>query len=260
MAQYSLQEMMVIIAAREVKNSDIVLCGTGISMLAAIAAKKITAPEASIFFETGAVDVQFAQIPLSLADPRIMQGAIKLAGLAESFNIIQNRTTGRSVISILGAAQVDIYGNLNSTAIGEDYRKPKVRFSGSGGACDIGSLAGQFWIFMELGKRRFVEQVDYLTTPGFLDGPGAREKLGLPGGGPTLVITDKACFRFDDTSKKMYLHSCYPGFTAQAIQDEIGFKIDLTRASEAKPPTEHELHILRTQCDPDRMVLKGHVQ
>jgi len=166
MAQYSLQEMMVIIAAREVKNSDIVLCGTGISMLAAIAAKKITAPEASIFFETGAVDVQFAQIPLSLADPRIMQGAIKLAGLAESFNIIQNRTTGRSVISILGAAQVDIYGNLNSTAIGEDYRKPKVRFSGSGGACDIGSLAGQFWIFMELGKRRFVEQVDYLTTPG----------------------------------------------------------------------------------------------
>jgi glutaconate CoA-transferase subunit B len=252
--------MMVIIAAREVKNSDIVLCGTGISMLAAIAAKKITAPEASIFFETGAVDVQFAQIPLSLADPRIMQGAIKLAGLAESFNIIQNRTTGRSVISILGAAQVDIYGNLNSTAIGEDYRKPKVRFSGSGGACDIGSLAGQFWIFMELGKRRFVEQVDYLTTPGFLDGPGAREKLGLPGGGPTLVITDKACFRFDDTSKKMYLHSCYPGFTAQAIQDEIGFKIDLTRASEAKPPTEHELHILRTQCDPDRMVLKGHVQ
>ncbi len=260
MAQYSLQEMMVIIAAREVKNSDIVLCGTGISMLAAIAAKKITAPEASIFFETGAVDVQFAQIPLSLADPRIMQGAIKLAGLAESFNIIQNRTTGRSVISILGAAQVDIYGNLNSTAIGEDYRKPKVRFSGSGGACDIGSLAGQFWIFMELGKRRFVEQVDYLTTPGFLDGPGAREKLGLPGGGPTLVITDKACFRFDDTSKKMYLHSCYPGFTAQAIQDEIGFKIDLTRAGEAKPPTEHELHILRTQCDPDRMVLKGHVQ
>jgi glutaconate CoA-transferase subunit B len=256
MAQYSLQEMMAIIAAREVKNSDIVLCGTGIAMLAAIAAKKITAPQASIFFETGAVDVQFAQIPLSLADPRIMQGAIRLAGLAESFNIIQNQTTGRNVISILGAAQIDIHGNLNSTAIG-DYRKPKVRFSGSGGACDIGSLAGQYWVFMELGKRRFVEQVDYLTTPGFLDGAGAREKLGLPGGGPALVITNKACFRFDDTSKKMYLHTFYPGFTPQAIQEEIGFKVDLTRATEAKPPTEHELNILRTQCDPDRMVLKG---
>jgi glutaconate CoA-transferase subunit B len=257
MAQYSLQEMMAIMAARQVKNTDIVLCGTGIATLAAIAAKKITAPEASIFFETGAVDVQFAQTPLSLADPRIMQGAIRLAGLCESFNIIQNRTTGRNVLSILGAAQIDIYGNLNSTAIGEDYRKPKVRFSGSGGACDIGSLAGQFLVFMELGKQRFVEKVDYLTTPGFLDGPGAREKVGLPGGGPTMVITNKACFRFDDTSKKMYLHNYYPGFTQEAIQEEIGFKIDLTRATEAKPPTEHELDILRTQCDPDRMVLKS---
>jgi glutaconate CoA-transferase subunit B len=256
MADYSLQEMMAVMAAREVKNSDIILCGTGIAMLAAIAAKKITAPEASIFFETGAIDVQFAQTPLSLADPRIMHGAIRLAGLVESFNIIQNRTTGPNVISILGAAQIDIYGNLNSTAIG-DYWRPKVRFSGSGGACDIGSVAGQFWVFMELGKKKFVEKVDYLTTPGFLDGAGAREKAGLPGGGPSLVITNKASFRFDDATKKMYLHSYYPGFTPEAIQEEISFEVDLTRATEAKPPTEHELNILRTQCDPDRMVLKS---
>jgi glutaconate CoA-transferase subunit B len=225
-------------------------------MLAAIAAKKITAPEASIFFETGAIDVQFAQTPLSLADPRIMHGAIRLAGLVEAFNIIQNRTTGPNVISILGAAQIDIYGNLNSTSIG-DYWRPKVRFSGSGGACDIGSVAGQFWVFMELGKKKFVEKVDYLTTPGFLDGAGAREKAGLPGGGPSLVITNKASFRFDDATKKMYLHSYYPGFTPEAIQEEISFEVDLTRATEAKPPTEHELNILRTQCDPDRMVLKS---
>lgn len=255
MSGYSLQEMMVITAAREVKNSDIVLCGTGIAMLAAIAAKKITAPEVSIFFETGAVDVQFEQTPLSLADPRIMHGAVRLAGLAESFGVIQNRTTGRNVISILGAAQIDIHGNLNSTALG-DYWKPTVRFSGSGGGCDIGSLAGQFWVFMELGKKRFVEKVDYLTTPGFLDGPGAREKLGLPGGGPSMVITNKASFRFDETSRKMYLHSYYPGYTPEAIQEEVGFKIDLAGAVEEKPPTEQELHVLRTECDPDGMVLK----
>lgn len=255
MADYSLQEMMAITAAREVKNSDIILCGTGIATLAAIAAKKITAPEASIFFETGAVDVQFAQMPLSLADPRIMHGAIRLAGLAESFHIIQNRTTGRNILSILGAAQIDIYGNLNSTAIG-DFRRPKVRFSGSGGGCDIGSLAGRFWVFMELGKRKFVEKVDYLTTPGFLDGPGARERAGLPGGGPARVITNKATFRFDAESRKMYLHSFYPGFSPAAIQEEISFQVDLTRAVEEEPPTEHELHVLRTQCDPDRMVLK----
>ena len=256
MGGYSLQEMMAITAAREIRNSDIVLCGTGISMLAAIAAKKITAPNVTIFFETGAVDIPFEQTPLSLADPRIMHGALRLAGLAESFNILQNRTTGRKVISILGAAQIDIHGNLNSTAIG-DYRNPTVRFSGSGGACDIGSLAGQFWVFMELGKKRFVDKVDYLTTPGFLEGPGARERLGLPGGGPSMVIANKACFRFDDASKEMFLHTFYPGFPPKAIQDEIGFEIDTTRAREAKPPTEHELHILRTQCDPDRMILKG---
>lgn len=256
MADYSLQEMMAITAARGVKNSDIILCGTGIATLAAIAAKKITAPEASIFFETGAVDVQFEQMPLSLADPRIMHGAIRLAGLAESFAIIQNRTTGRNILSILGAAQIDIYGNLNSTAIGE-FRRPKVRFSGSGGGCDIGSLAGRFWVFMELGKRKFVEKVDYLTTPGFLDGPGAREKAGLPGGGPEKVITNKATFRFDAVSKKMYLHSCFPGFSPEAVQEEVGFEIDLARAVEEEPPTAHELEILRTQCDPDRMVLRS---
>ena len=96
-----------------------------------------------------------------------------------------------------------------------------------------------------------------MTTPGFLDGAGARERVGLPGGGPSLVITNKASFHFDDTTKKMYLYSYYPGFTPEAVQEEISFEVDLTRATEAKPPTEHELNILRTQCDPDRMVLKS---
>jgi len=256
MPDYSSQEMMAIMAAREVKNSDIVLAGTGLAMLAAIAAKKITAPEVSIFFESGSFDVPLTQLPLSVADPRVMHGAIRMAGMAESFAIIQNQLTGRRVLSMLGAAQIDIYGNLNSTAIG-NWRKPKVRFSGSGGACDIASLTGQFWVVIKLGRQRFVETVDYLTTPGFLDGAGAREKAGLPGGGPAMVITDKACFRFDGTTRKMYLHNYYPGLTPQAVQEEVSFKIDLTRATEAKPPTEHELHILRTQCDPDGVVSGG---
>lgn len=256
MAEYSLHEMMVVMAAREVKDSGILLCGTGISMLAAIAAKKITAPGASIFFETGAVDIGFLQTPLSLADPRIMHGAIPLAGLAESFGLIQNRTTGRNVISILGAAQIDIHGNLNSTSLG-DYWRPEVRFSCSAGACDIGSLAGQYWVCMELDRKRFVEKLDYLTTPRFLDGAGARERAGLPGGGPALVITDNACFRFDAVSKKMYLHTYYPGFEPEAVQEKIGFEIDLSRATEATPPTGRELDILRTQCDPDGIILRA---
>lgn len=257
MAEYTLQEMMAIVAAREVKKAgvDVILCGTGISTLAAVAAKKISTPDVVIFFETGAIDVDFNQMPMSLSDPRVMHGAVRLAGLAEAFALIQNQITGKNTLGILGAAQIDIYGNLNSTSIG-DYYSPKVRFSGSGGACDIGSVVGQSMAFMELGKRKFVDKLDYLTTPGYLDGPGAREKAGLKGGGPSLVITNKATFRFDDETKKMYLESYYPGFTPEAIQEEINFTIDLSRAFEAVPPTEHELEILRTQCDPERMVLK----
>lgn len=255
MAEYSLQEMMTIIAAREIKNTDIVFCGTGISMLAAMAAKNITAPDVIIFFETGAIDVQFDQTPLSVADPRIMNKAARLAGLAESFATMQNQITGKNVLGILGAAQIDICGNLNSTSLG-DYRSPTVRFCGSGGACDVGTFVGRTMIFMELGKRKFVEKVDYVTTPGYLDGPGGRERLGLPGGGPSIVITNKASFRFDEETKKMYLHSYYPGFTPEVIQSELGFEVDLTRAIEATPPSEEELHILRTVCDPERLFLR----
>jgi glutaconate CoA-transferase, subunit B len=254
---YTGQEMMAIIAAREIKkaNVDVILCGTGIATLAAIATKKITSPNVVIFFETGATDVEFGQMPMSLSDPRVMYRAVRLGGLADAFNQIQNQITGRKTLGILGAAQIDIYGNLNSTVIG-DYSQPTVRFSGSGGASDIGSVVGKTLAFMDLGKRKFVKKLDYLTTPGFLDGPGAREKAGLPGGGPAMVITNKACFRFDDATKQMYLHNYYPGFTPEAIQEEISFAIDVTRAVEAIPPTEEELRILRTECDPERMILK----
>ncbi|MEN6567012.1 MAG: CoA-transferase [Veillonellales bacterium] len=257
MTAYTGQEMMAIIAAREIKNAgvDVILCGTGLATLAAIATKKITSPAVVIFFETGATDVEFNKMPICLSDPRVMYRTVRLGSLMDSFNQIQNQITGKKTLSILGAAQIDIYGNLNSTVIG-DYFHPTVRFSGSGGAADIGSVVGQSIAFMDLGKRKFVEKLDYLTTPGFLDGPGAREKAGLPGGGPSMVITNKASFRFDDTTKKMYLHSYYPGFTPEMIQAEITFSIDLTRAKEAVPPTEHELHILRMECDPEKMVLK----
>lgn len=257
MATYTLQEMMAITAAREISRAgvEVILCGTGIATLAAVATKKITAPHVVIFFETGAMDVAFGQMPLSLSDPRVMYQAMRLAGLAEAFNTIQNQFTGKKTLGILGAAQIDRYGNLNSTCIG-DYYRPRVRFSGSGGASDIGSVVGQTVAFMELGKRKFVPRLDYLTTPGYLYGPGARERAGLPGGGPLMVITNKATFRFDEETKEMYLHSFYPGFTPAAVQEEVGFPLDLSRAVEAVPPTEEELRILRTQCDPERMVLK----
>ena len=154
-ADYTLKEMMTIVAAREVRNNDIVFCGTGISMLAAMAAKKINAPQSVIFFETGAIDSKLEELPLAVGDPRIMYQASCNGGLIDSFTTMQNPITGKHVVGILGAAQIDIYGNLNSTVIG-DYNDPDVRFSGSGGACDVASFVPRSLIFMKQEIRRWL--------------------------------------------------------------------------------------------------------
>ncbi len=254
MSDYSARELMAVAAARMIRDGDIVFCGTGISMLAAMAAKHICAPDSVIFFETGAIDSALEEIPLAVADPRVMYGASVNGGLADSFAAMQNRTTGRRVVGILGAAQIDRFGNLNSTALG-DYHRPDVRFSGSGGACDVASFVDRTIIFMQHERRKFVPQVDYLTSPGWLDGPEGRRKAGLAGNGPTAVITNLAVLGFDDTSREMYLQACFPGTTPADVLDNMGFAVDVTRAKTVAPPSIEELRILRERCDPQRLIL-----
>ncbi len=255
MPGYSSREIMAIVAARQIRDNEIVFCGTGISMLAAMAAKRISAPQSVIVFETGAIDSGLAQIPLTVADLRVMSGTCVNAGLADAFSLIQNQVTGRGVVGILGAAQIDRYGNLNSTSLG-DYARPDRRFPGSGGACDVASLVGRTIIFMQQEKRRFVPALDYLTSPGWLDGPGGREKAGLPPGGPSAVITNMAIMRFDDRTREMYLAGCYPGIAPADVLDNMGFDIDVSRAEQVEPPSPQELEILRDQCDPQRLILE----
>jgi glutaconate CoA-transferase subunit B len=251
---YTLQEMMTIMAAREIHNGDIVFCGTGISMVAAMAAKHINAPDSIIFFETGPIDPRLEEIPMAVADPRVMYGAASNGGLLEAFATMQNRKTGRRVIGILGAAQVDRYGNLNSTCIGE-YAQPEIRFPGSGGACDVASFVPRYLIFIQHEKRKFPVRLDYLTSPGYLDGPGAREREGLLPGGPTAVITNLGVMHFDDDTKETYLAFYYPGVTPRDILDNMEFSVDVSRAAEAAPPTEVELTILRERVDPHKLIL-----
>jgi len=253
-SEYSFQEMMVLVAAREIRDEDIVFCGTGISMVAAMAAKHISAPHSIIFFETGGIDSQLLELPLSVGDPRVMFGTSINAGLAESFGILQNPFTGPRVVGIFGAAQIDRYGNLNTTCIG-DYWRPKARFPGCGGACDAASYAGRTIIFMKQEKRKFVEKVDYLSTPGWIAGPGGRKDAGLPEGGPSMVITDMGVMRFNDESKQMYLSRTYPGIRPQQVQEKMGIEIDLSRAVEEKPPTEEELSLLRERIDPQGLII-----
>ncbi|BBO88930.1 CoA-transferase subunit beta [Desulfosarcina ovata] len=252
--EYTLREMMTVVAAREIKNDDIVFCGTGISMLAAMAAKSINAPDCVIFFETGAIDAALEEIPMAVADSRVMYHTASSGGLLDAFATMQNPTTGQKVIGILGAAQIDIFGNLNSTVIG-DYFSPKTRFSGSGGGCDVASFVPRSMIFMQHEKRKFVKTLDYLTSPGHLDGPDGRRKAGLPAGGPELVITNMAVMRFDDTTKEMYLDGVYPGIEPEAVLEQMQFSVDISRAREVMPPSADELNILRDKCDPQRLIL-----
>ncbi|MFB0505237.1 MAG: CoA-transferase subunit beta [Thermodesulfobacteriota bacterium] len=254
MPEYSFREIMVLVAAREIRDEDIVFCGTGISMVAAMAAKHISAPHSIIFFETGGIDSQLLELPLSVGDPRVMFGTSINAGLADSFGILQNPFTGPRVVGIFGAAQIDRHGNLNTTCIG-DYWRPQVRFPGCGGACDAASYAGRSIIFMKQEKRKFVEKVDYLSTPGWIPGPGGRKEAGLPERGPSMVITDMGVMRFDDDSKHMYLSRTYPGILPQQVQDEMDIEIDLSRAVEEKPPTEEELSLLRERIDPQGLII-----
>lgn len=254
MEAYTPREMMTVAAARMIEDGDIVFCGTGISMLAAMAAKHIKAPNSVIFFETGAIDSQLEELPMAVGDPRVMLATAVNGGLADAFGTMQNRFTGPKVVGIMGAAQIDRYGNLNSTVIG-DYRHPKVRFSGSGGACDVAAFVGRTLIFMQHNRRKFVEQVDYLTSPGWLQGGDTRRQAGLADGGPQAVITDLAIMRFDAQTHDMYLDQYYPGVTPAKVLEMMSFSVDVARAREATPPTAEELNVLRETCDPQRLIL-----
>ena len=251
---YSSTEMMTIACARRIRKDDVVFCGTGLPMLAAVAAKMTHAPECVIFFETGAMDPALLEIPLTVADPRVMYRASHNGGLADAFAYMQNQQTGSSVLGILSGAQIDIHGNLNSTLIG-DFEKPTVRLPGSGGACDVATSVGRTLIFMRHEARRFVEQLDYLTSPGWLSGRESRKQAGLPGGGPEGVITSLGVLSFEEESRRMYLESYYDFTSPREIQDNTGFTLDTTRSKLEPPPALHELKILREDVDPMRLIL-----
>jgi glutaconate CoA-transferase subunit B len=253
--EYTSKEIMVIAAARKIKNFDIVFCGTGISILAAMAAKHINAPQSIIFFETGAVDSVLEEMPLAVSDPRVMHSASSYCSLNDTFAFMQNRNTGKNIIGIIGAAQIDKFGNLNSTCIG-DYKEPDVRLPGSGGACDVASFVGRTIIFMKLDKKKFVKKVDYITSPGWLSGPGGRRKAGLMADGPTCVVTDMGIMGFDHDSKEMVLIDYYPGVNPLEIKNNVGFDIDVSRAKQIGPPLSSELEALRAKIDPERLILE----
>jgi glutaconate CoA-transferase, subunit B len=249
--EYSDNEMMALAAGRLIRDGAIVFAGTGVSMLAATAAKRIFSPRAVIFFESGGIDPSLIEIPMAVADPRVMSGTSVNSGLIDAFSIAGHRRF--HTIAFLGAAQIDRYGNLNSTCIG-DYFKPTTRFSGSGGGCDVASFASEVIAFLRHEKRRFVEKLDYLTSVGWYKGFDSRRKLGLERGGMTAVVTNLGVLKFKDESKEMYLSEYFPGVTIDRIIENTGFELDTSAAVEAAAPTADQLTILRQEVDPQHLI------
>jgi glutaconate CoA-transferase, subunit B len=249
---YTDKEMMALTAGRFVADGDVLFAGTGLSMLAATVAKRIHAPRAVVFFETGGIDPALSELPLAVADPRVMSGTCMNSGLIDAFSLLAHRRL--RTIAFLGAAQIDPYGNINSTCLG-DYRRPTVRFPGSGGACDAASQAFGVILFMQQEKKRFVEQVDYLSSVGWLRGGESRAAAGYQRGGPIAVVTNLGVMKFEEESRRMYLAEHYPGVTPARVAENTGFALDVSRAIESAPPTAEELRILRQDVDPQRLIL-----
>jgi glutaconate CoA-transferase subunit B len=251
---YTLTELMAVTAAREIKDGEVVFAGTGLPMLGVMLAQHTHASNCCIIFEAGTAASQLAHLPMSVGDPRTLRGAATVAGLYEVFSYVLQG--GRVDVGFLSGAQVDQFGNINSTSIGLDPCRPMVRFSGSGGACDIACLARHTIIIALHEKRRFPEKVDYITSPGWLEGGDSRQKAGLMMGGPSVVVTTKGVMRFRPDTKAMYLTSYHPGLTAQDVVDDTGFSLDIEGAIETPAPTAKELQILREIVDPERIFLK----
>jgi len=254
MVRYNQTEFLICVAARELKDGASAFIGTGIPMLAAALAKRTHAPSFLPIFEFGGSGAPLQELPLSVADIRTFYKAYQASSMTD---IMEMSAKGFVEYGFLGGAQIDQYGNLNSTQIGT-HENPKVRFPGSGGANDVGSLCWRtIAVMVTHDVRKFTNKLDFLTTPGYLDGPGSREEVGLPpDSGPYRVVSSLGLFDYEEDSKRMRLIQTHPGVTVEQVLESTGFELlvadDVTVTVE---PTEEEIRILREEVDPKKFYI-----
>jgi glutaconate CoA-transferase, subunit B len=238
---YTLGELMVAAAAREIRDSEIVFVGMRLPLIAFVVAKKTHAPNAIGLFENGVIRATPArELIYTMADPPNILGATQCLDMLGVMSLLQS---GRVHLGFLGAAEVDRFGNLNSTEVSAS--KGTIRLPGSGGACDIASLAQRFVVLLEHAKQRLPERVSFMTSPGNGDGPGWRKGVGLPRGGPSAVITTKAVLRFGEDGEA-YLSSVHPGVEMDDVLRNTGWKLRVSEKLEPTPgPSAEELRAIR---------------
>lgn len=251
---YTLQELMVVAGSREIRDDDVVFVGMRLPLLAFQLAKATHAPRAIGIFENGILRDRPAREALyTMGDAPNIEGAIWTTSMLDIMSLLQG---GRVSLGFIGGAEVDRFGNLNTTYVG-GRENVQVRLPGSGGGSDIASLSKRFVIIMNHEKRRFVTRVTYVTSPGFGDGGNWREKNGLRGGGPCAVITTKGIFRFEPGTKEMILDSIHPGIPVKEILENTGWNLKLAREmKETEPPARSELGIIR-KYDPGGFWTRG---
>jgi glutaconate CoA-transferase subunit B len=251
---YNAMELMICCAARLLEDGRTVAVGTGVPCAAAMLAQRTHAPNLVIVFEAGGVAPRLPTMPISVGDSRTFYHGLMATSMAD---IMETCQRGMIDYTFLGGAQIDAYGNLNATMIGGNHAKPKVRLPGSGGANDLASFCWRILVVTHHDRRRFVEKLDFLTTPGYLTGDGAREAAGLPPGtGPYRVITDLAVMGYHEQTKRMEVHSLHPGVSLEQVRAHTGFELGARQPlTQTAPPTAQELQILRDEVDPYRYLL-----
>ncbi|MGY3595960.1 CoA-transferase [Bradyrhizobium sp. CCBAU 53421] len=248
--RYTASEILAILSARQLQDGQVVFAGIGVPLLAATLAQRTRCPALTILFEGGVVGafVEPGKLPPSTNDQRCTKRANMVLGSADVLLLLQR---GYVDVGFMGGAQIDQFGNLNSSFIG-DPAKPKTRLPGTGGGNDISSLTNMI-VAMKHEKRRFVEKVDFITSPGFIRGGTSRRDSGLPSGGMWRVITELAVFGFDDRTRRIKVLALNPGVSREEVQDNTGFRLDFDeKLHVTSPPTDHELETLR-MLDPDRL-------
>jgi glutaconate CoA-transferase subunit B len=251
MTDFTRSEMMIVAAARELAGQRVCFVGVGLPNIAVNLAQRTVAPDLQLVYESGVFGARPGRLPLSIGDPTIVTGAVAVTSMLELFGYYLQR--GLVDVGFLGAAQIDRFGNINTTVIG-DYHHPRTRLPGSGGACEIAINARAVFVIMRQSKRSFVEHIDFRTSPGNLGGAEAAERTrreqGWMGSGPSVVVTDLGIYHFGHDGE-MRLHSLHPGATLEQVRESMGWEVRLAaHVAATPPPSAEELRLIREELDP----------
>jgi glutaconate CoA-transferase subunit B len=248
---YNSNELMVCQAARQLKDGEVVFVGIGLPNMACNLARRRHAPNLVLLYESGAVGATPERLPVSIGDPSLVTNSLSVCSMYDIFNYYLQG--GLIDVGFLQGAQIDRFGNLNTTVVGS-YEHPSVRLPGSGGACEIAILAKKVFIIAPQTKRSFPDKVDFITSPGFVDDVHRRKELGMPGAGPVMVITNLGLYEFAEG--EMILVSLHPGCTVEQVQETLGWKVKISSdLKTTEEPHPEELRIIREELDPNHLYI-----